>query len=284
MNDNSPSTKVLVASGLTVAFVAAFLQQALHEAVHGLTALVVGKNWVFFNLFASGSTWPGVPSEAGDALVAASAAIFNIFCGALCVLLFRGPGSCRRPLGRLFLLYFGAFSIFAGFGYLMFDAAFFVPDGQNLGDWRKVIAFLGGSWGVRFPILMVGLAGSLYGFFWVPYSVIRLGSGKVDRHSRVRLALPLLLVPYLVINTVFTILAIWHPLGSSGTVLVFFKYWFGYIGLFWGYFIAAYWANLEEPIDNLSPLPGRPAPAWMIAALIALGAAVALLMPGIPAA
>lgn len=283
VQNNTFSTKTLICNGLAVAFVAAFLQQILHEAVHGLTALAVGKDWVFLNLFASGSRWPGAPSEAGDALVAASAAVFNIFCGAACVLLFGRPDAARRPLWRLFLLYFGAYSIFAGFGYLMFDAAFFKPGGGNVGDWRKVIAFLGGAWEARLPIFLVGVAGSLYGFFWAPYSAARLGDGRLDKPSRVRLALSLLLVPYLVVNTVFTVLAIWHPLGGAGVLLVFFKYWFGYIGLFWGFFIAAYWADFKDPIAGLSPLPGRPATSWMIAALVALGAAVALLTPAVPA-
>lgn len=146
-----------------------------------------------------------------------------------------------------------------------------------------MIAFLGGGWEVRLPILLVGAAGSLFGFFWTPYAAVRLGCGHVDRPSRVRLALSLLLLPYLAVSTVFTILALWHPLGGDGLVLVFLKYWFGYIGFFWGFFITAFWADFKEPIRGLSPLPDRPSPPWTIAALVALGAAIGLLLPQLPA-
>lgn len=275
-NEGGLSTRSLVTHGLTVAFVAAFLQQVVHEATHGIVAMMVGKQWVFFNLFATGSRWLDAPSARADAVIAGSAALFNIVCGTVCVFLFARPRWHQCPTGRLFLLYFGGFSLLSGFGYLMFDSLFFNPASNSLGDWRRVVAFLGGGWAVRAPILLIGAAGSLATFFWLPYAALRFGDGSIDSPSRVRIALPLLLIPYIVISALFTTLAFWHPLGAMGTVVVGLKYWLGYIGFFWAFFIAAYWADFREPISGLSRLPQRVATPWLVAALGALAAAVVL--------
>ncbi len=35
--------------------------QVLHEACHGVTAMLVGAEWQAFNLFATLQNWPGAP-------------------------------------------------------------------------------------------------------------------------------------------------------------------------------------------------------------------------------
>lgn len=279
-DDRAPSSALLT-HGLAVGLLASLLQQVLHESTHGVTALLVGKRWELLHLFASGSSWAGAADARADAVVAGSAALLDILVAAICIILFYRRFAVERPMLRLFLLYLGAFSLFSGFGYLMVDALFFDASDPGPGDWKRVIQVLGGGWGIRLPVLLIGAAGSLAGFFWLPYSTLRLTAPPLDRPTRVRLAFALLMAPYLATSALFTVLALWHPLGAEGTLLVALKYWFGDVGFFWGFFIAGYWANVRRPPPRPSPLPARPARGWLIASVAGWLIALALLLPGI---
>jgi hypothetical protein len=175
-------------------------------------------------------------------------------------------------------MYLAAYSLFAGFGYLMVDPLFYRP-GQSLGDWKQVVAWFGGGWEVRFPLILGGAAGTLWAMTWLSRSTLRFLAGPVDRVARVRLALVLLLVPYVGVNFMLTVLSLWHPIGVQGTVIALLKYWSGYVGFFWGFFIAGYWMRAPLPFADATDLPDRPGPSWWIAAGVSLGIAVFVLLP-----
>ena len=48
--------------------------------------------------------------------------------------------------------FFGAYSLFSGFGYLIVDPLLASPDSPA--DWAKIVMLVGG-WGVRVPIFIV---------------------------------------------------------------------------------------------------------------------------------
>lgn len=267
-----------VANAIAIAVLAVLAEQIGHELTHGIAALIVGKDWQIFNLFAVYTAWPGAADAFGDGVVAASAALMNIATGFIAVLLF---GTARRPRWRLFWLYFAGFSLLAGFGYLMVDPLFYRPNENNLGDWQKMVDLWGGTWAVRAPISAVGAAGVLFVFLWLPRAVVKLGDGSTDSASRVGLARTLLLIPYLVVCAIFTVLALWHPLGMNGLILMALKYWMGFSAFFWGFFITGYWANFRRPISDPTPLPGGLATAWVAAAAIGLALAASVLLPSI---
>jgi hypothetical protein len=259
---------------------AALFVQVSHEATHGIAALLVGARWQAFNLFGVESVWPGQPNEWGDVVIAGSAAIINILVGIVCVALFSAQFALRRPLLRLLLLYTGAYSLLTGFGYIFFDPLFYSPQ-DTLGDWRRIVSTLGGGWEVRIPLILIGAAGVLWVFFWLPKGALKFGE-RTDLHqNRVAVALPVLLVPYLAVNLIFTVLAFWHPVGPQGVIIVVLHYWSGYIAFFWAFFLAAYWLEVKAPPANPTPLPQAISWPWVIGSIAALAVSVALLLPTI---
>lgn len=100
-----------------------------------------------------------------------------------------------------------------------------------------------------------------------------------EKAERVRVALPLLLIPYLTLNALFTVLSPWNPLGVEGTTVVAFQYWFGYIGFFWGFFLAAYWLDVKAPFRDASPLPRSVSVPWAVVSVLALIIAAGVLVP-----
>jgi len=270
---------LLIFNALAAALLGALGAQIFHEACHGITAVLVGAEWQAFNLFAVLWDWPGAPDETGTVLVEALPALLNILLGFLGVFLFRQSAHHQRAMSALFWMYFAGYNLFMGFGYLLVDPLFYQPGSEQVGDWQKVIQIFGGSWAVRLPILLVGVAGVLWGFFWLARSTLRFANDASDKAERVRISLPLLLLPYLAINVLFTVLAIWHPLGGQGIFVVAFQYWFGYVGFFWGFFLAAYWLDVHQPVPNPIALPEQPQRAWWIAAGVAFLLAVAVLLP-----
>ena len=263
---------------VSIAILAALAEQVIHEVSHGLATLLVGANWDALNLFASYSSWNGAVSPPGQLVIASNAAIVNILCGILCVFVFTRSWIINKPFFRLFVLYFGAFSLLAGFGYLLVDPIFYKP-GANLGDWKQVVAYFGGGWGVRAFIISIGAIGTFTVFIWIARSALCFCAHALENRNRVQTAFRILLIPYIVVNIVFTVLAFWHPLGSAGTILTIFKYWFGYIGLFWGFFIAGYWIKTDKDSCIRSELPSCPALTWNITALISLFLAIIILLP-----
>lgn len=272
---------VLYLNGLTVAILGALSVQILHEFWHGITSVLVGAEWQAFNLFAVRWAWPGVTNDTGTLLVEGLPALMNILFGFLGVYLFSNSVHKQRAMAALFWMYFAGYNLFMGFGYLLVDPLFYQPGIEQARDWQKVIDILGGSWAVRLPILLIGMIGILWGFFWLARAALRFAADASDKAERVRVAQSLLLVPYLAVNLLFTILAIWHPLGGQGLFIVIFQYWFGYIGFFWGFFLAAYWLDIKKPYDNTVIIPDQPQKVWWIAAGVTLVLAVVVLLPTI---
>lgn len=271
--DTDASTRRVGTSRLTVnaiatAFVAALTVQVFHELCHGVAALLVGGRFEALNLFAARTTEPVGGWQ--EVIVAGNAAIMNIIGAILAMLLlFR----VRAGLGRMFLLYFGAYSLFTGFGYLMFDALFRVE--QGTGDWARVLALLDGGWALRAAIAAIGTAGVVWSFFWVPRAVLRLVPDPADR---VRTGGAMLLVPYFVINIVVTVLALWHPLGAEGTAAVVLQYWLGSFPLFWGFFMVGWWLDVKKRMPGSWPAD-RASIGWAVAAVVTLLVAAVVLLP-----
>lgn len=260
-----------------IALIAALAVQIGHEAVHAVTAWLVGARVTWFHLFAVDSEGA---SAIGGVVVAASAALVNILVALGCMAAFHRDGLKRRPSARLLVFCLAAFNLFTGFGYLMTNALFY--SAEAAGDWNRVITHLGGGWGVRLPILLVGVAGTAYGFFWVPRAAQQFVADPVDRSQRIAVGRAVLLVPYLAISALMTALAVGHPLGSAnGVVIVGLHYWFGYFALGWGFPMSAFWLTGNLPSrDDTTPLPAGWSPGWNTVAALLLLASLALLRPG----
>lgn len=271
----------LIASALIAAVLGVLATQVLHEFCYGLAAMLVGAQWQAFNLFAVQWAWPGAATTAGGLLIEANPAVVNMVTGLAAAFWFNRSRVGRSPMLNLFLLYFAGYSIFMGFGYLLVDPLFYQPGGEHLGDWKKVIDMLGGTWTVRLPIFLIGTAGVLWGFFWLARSVWRFADDATDPVERKRVALPLLLLPYLILNIFFTILALWHPMGADGVFIVLFQYWFGYIGFFWAFFLSAFWLEVKMPVTHPLTVPQSISLPWSIAAGVAGVITVGVLLPTI---
>lgn len=274
MNRTARSTILL--NALAAALLAALAAQLLHELMHGVAAALVGNDWQAFNLFAILWDWRGAPDTTRAFIIEANPALVNIATGLLAVWLFKRTAA--RPMLRLFLMYFAGYSLFMGFGYLMTDPLFYDPAGAQLGDWKKVVDMFGGSWAIRLPLIIIGASGVLFGFFWLARSAMRFTPDATDKAQRVHIALPLLLAPYLILNVFFTVLALWHPMGPDGIFIIVFQYWFGYVGFFWAFFLAAYWLNFPKTYPDASTLPaGWHRPGLAIATVSVLIAVVIFL-------
>ena len=261
---------------LPIALTAALLVQIGHEAVHAITAQLTGAQVIWFNLFAVNSEGA---TPTGSLLIAGSAAVVNILLAMVCIVLFSQESLKARPSWRLFVLYFGAFNLFTGFGYLMINGLFYSPGAA--GDWNTVITHLGGGWGVRLPILLMGMGGTLYGFFWVPQAAQHFVANPAEKTERAAFGLGGLLIPYLVVNILLTILAIWHPLGTgNGILLVGLHYWFGYFAIGWGFPMAALWLTRKLPSQNeTTPLPDGLNLPWLGAAIVLIIISLLVLFP-----
>lgn len=269
---------ILAINVLAAAVLGALVAQVLHEACHGVAAVLVGGQWRAFNLFAV--DWgPETLEDARKLVIEASPALLNILSGLLAVFLFSRLWVRQRPMAGLFLMYTAGYSLLMGFGYLFVDPLFYQPGGENLGDWKKVIDMLGGTWAVRLPLLLVGAAGVLWVFFWLARAALRFAGDATNKVERRQVALPLLLLPYFVINVLFTVLAFWNPVGMEVISVVAFQYWFGYSGFLWALFLAGYWLDVKAPLADTRPLPQRISWPWVAVAGCLLLAAIVVLVP-----
>jgi hypothetical protein len=269
----------LAAQASAIALFAATLEQIVHEVTHGVAGVIVGKRWEALHFFACLTTWPGEASPAGDGVVAGSAAIVNLLCAAASIALLARGALPRRPLARLLLFYFAAFSLLSGFGYLMVDPLFYNPEGDNLGDWKKIVALLGGGWAVRAPIAAIGAAGSLWGFFWLPRAALGFRREGLLPSDRGRFLASLVVAPYVMVNIVFGVFSLWHPLGASGVVVVLMKGVMGYSAFVWAPLIARSGWMPRFPAPGATVLPPRIHGPWLVAALVAVGLAASALLP-----
>ena len=267
-----------IINSVFIALLAALAEQVIHEVSHGMAALIVGAKWDALNLFASYSSWNGAANPLGQLIISGNAAIVNIFTGIVSIFLFSRSWLIARPFFRLFIFYFGAYSLLAGFGYLLVDPLFYKA-GANLGDWKQVVAYLDSGWGIRVLIISVGAIGTFATFIWISRSALCFCAQRSQKKERVQTVCKILLMPYIFVNIVFTLLAFWHPLGLNGCILTIFKYWFGYIGLFWAFFIAGFWMNTEKAQKDISVVPPYLALSWNIISAICLLVAVIFLLP-----
>lgn len=272
-------TKItLLVNAIAAAFIAIFIKQVGHESAHGILATLAGSQWTQLNLFFAAHTWPGAVPPVGEAIATGGAAILNIIVALIAAGLFHHRAIVPRPMPRLFLFYLTAYNLFAGFGYLFIDPLFYQLGGENLGDWQKIVDMLGGSWGVRLPISLIGAAGVLWGFFWVARNAHAFL--PTEKPARFQTALVLLLAPYLLINLLFTLFALSGFLPSEIVPIIAIQYWFGYFGLGWGAFMAGLWIEPRASLERTG-LPGVIRWDWVIASVILLAIAAFVLLPTI---
>ncbi len=245
---------------LLIALTAALMTQVIHEATHALAMALVGSGVERMQLYAVLGN-PVTDTNAG-LIIAGSAALLNIIIGLECVLLYY---LVRRAFFlRLLLMYLAAYMLMAGFGYLFVDSLFYAPDAPYHPDWQFVIHTLGGGWEVRIPIFVIGVVGLLGLFFWLPTAALRFVSDPTEKQTRQREMLRLTLLPYIVINLIFTLLGVTHPLGAQGIVFIIFPYWFGYIALFWAFFIGGLWTDVKAHYTDAARLTAPALPMWMM--------------------
>jgi hypothetical protein len=161
-----------------------------------------------------------------------------------------------------------ALNLFAGFGYLLTDPLFYRRDGENLGDWKRIVDLLGGGWSVRLPIALLGAAGVLWGLFWVGRNAHAFL--PADQPARLHTAIRLLLIPYILISLIFTLLAFAGPLPEVAPVIAT-KYWFGFFGVGWGAFMAGMTITRRTPA-GAGGAAHAVAVAWRAAAVARSGA------------
>ena len=154
-----------------------------------------------------------------------SAAVVNILCGFTAAFLFVRASDWML---KTFLYYVVAFSWFAGFGYLLSDPIF--ANENSNGDWAKVIMYLGGSWSVRLPILLVGAAGYGWAIHWLALHSRDIATSADE--GVVRKIVVMLVVPYFVVNVLFTAISFWHPVPELRLKVALLGCWLGNFGLF----------------------------------------------------
>lgn len=270
------SKPIFLVNVMAVALLAVLATQVGHESFHGVISMLTGAQWTELNLFYSAHTWQGTPTPTGDLLIAGSAAIINILLCFLFAYLFNSKAALRNPTLRLFFFFLAAYNLFTGFGYLFTDPLFYNPDSQNLGDWKRVVDFLGGGWNARLPISLLGAAGVLWGFFWVSRNAHAFL--PEEQPERFQYAILLLLVPYLVISTLFTAFGASGFLPAEIVPIIAIQYFFGYFGIGWGAFMAGKWIRPKQGLQH-TPLKDSLQSGWILTAVILLSVAVFILLP-----
>lgn len=248
---------------LAISFVAIFLKQVGHEVSHGVLAEMVGAKWTQLSLFYAEHVWPREISWWGETIITGGATIANIIAAFIGVWFFQHESLAQYVNLRLFLFFFTAYNIFAGFGYLFADPLMYQRGGENLSDWERIITMLGGGWEARIPILLIGAAGMLGGFFWVGQNAHVFIPAK--QPARFQAALLLLLLPYFIWNGFFTLLAYLNPFKPIATSIAV-QYWFGYFGIGWGAFMAGRWLSPRLHLIR-SELSETLAINWILTAL-----------------
>lgn len=253
---------------LLTALLAAWVEQVFHESVHAVAAILFGKRLIALNFWAVDHDWPdGTAHGLADGCVEGGAAGANIAVALACALAF--PRLSSRSRLRLFVFYLGAYSGFAGFGYLLVDPIFAGP--ESIGDWAKVVMLLGGGMAARLPIIAVGAAGTVVGYFLVGRAAQHFAWGDPsDPQSRRRLGLTLCVLPYVAVSAAFSALTPWHPVGAAGIVAALFKLWFGFVGFFWSFMIIFVFGKDRGRPAQLTPLPPAPSPVVVTALLVAI--------------
>lgn len=264
-----------------VALVALLITQIVHEWTHAIFMWLVGSGVDTIQLFAVRPNEVPVVDRNAQIIISGSAAIVNVIIGFAAVLLFHSSFARQRVLARLLLMYLAAYMLLTGFGYFLIDALFYAPDAPFFPDWQYVIHALGGGWDVRAPLLVIGVVGSLGVFFWLPKAALRFVSQPTDKSIRIREMLSLTLIPYVFVNVVMTIASFSHPLGTQGVVLSIFQYWFGYVAIFWAFFIGGMWTDVQRDFDDAAALSAPVVPVWLIGLAVMWATIAFVMLPGL---
>ncbi|MFK8114823.1 MAG: hypothetical protein AB8B91_21660 [Rubripirellula sp.] len=246
-----------------------------HELFHGLTAMVVGGNWERFSVWAVQTSLPdGIADPLWrEGLIKGLAAPLNILLAVACAILLR----CRLSSSvHMVLFYIAAYCGFLGFGYLFIDPLF--ANEESAGDWARVTMLLGGHWWVRFPIIACGIAGTIFGYFWVGSAANRMLAHPTEsRRDRIRNGFLICVMPYIANNLIFSVLALQHPLGAKGFFISLSQYWLGYCGLVWAFLIKFVWSLPDSAPDRESLVPQTvQAPMVIMATMIYIAIVVCL--------
>jgi len=270
----------LTLNAVSIAIVAVLAVQVFHESCHAIATVLVGARleWVNF-LFGIQYTQVVGMNRWGDIIIAGNPALMNILTGLIAVALFSRLWAIRRPTLRLFLVYFSAYSLLTGFGNLVINALLYRPGGKPLGDWEVVLNVLGGSLVVRVAMGLLGAAGIVWVYSWLVRSTLKFGEEVTERHQRARLAGPLLMDPYLMISAIFMVVSIWNPFGFGGFLAIVLQYVFGYVAFFVAYFGVVHWTKVRIPLPDATPLSVQPSWPWRVAAMVALGVVITVLLP-----
>lgn len=270
--------KIICLLILPIALSAAILTQLFHESVHALTALLVGAKIDYVSFYVIETNWPIAGIDLipfREALIAGSAAVFNILLAGICMTLFN---KIKNPSQRLFVFYLGAYSLFLGCGYLLIDPLRASPD--SLGDWAKVVMFLGGSWTIRLLVFLIGGVGTVYGYFWMGSTAQHFNYEEKKKALNYKmLGVLLCLIPYIVINIMLTITA--FAQGSPGAFFALFLYWGGYLGFFWAFMIKFVWSKYEGHFPDETFIPSRTTFLPLLIAILLTLLVVFILGPGI---
>ena len=267
-------SRTLTINAVSIALVAAIVSHVFHESCHAVAVVLVGGRLKWFSLF--GVSYVGEISNWKHMTIAGNAALMDILVGMITVALFSRRWVMQRPTLRLFLFYFGAYSLLSGLGVLVFDSFFYQPGEQGPNDWGRVLDLLGVDLAVSISIV-VGAAGEMLVCSWLVDSTFRFGKEVADRRQRIRLAVPVLMIPYLVTNVIFTILLFWYRPGIDAIIMT----WVGYIAFFLAFFGVLFWPKVEALLQDATPLPDQLSWPWIVGAAVALGIASLVLLPTI---
>ncbi len=279
---NKPMVNALAVSGAAL-----FFTQTLHEGVHLLTALLVGVEVHAFNLFAVDTRLFRDGSHLfEDIAVEASASLVNILIGIVAAVIiilrkrYSGTKPCGYPLISLFFFQLAGFSLLMGFGYLLFDGAFYAPGAY--GDWKSIIGMVENPGMLRGVLMIIGAAGVVGTYFFLARGVLLFVHDISNSRELRSAARTVLLIPYLSWSILYTALALFHPLGfPDGLIIVFFQFFFGFSGFFWGYMLASRWLVPRPFTEQPCLLPRRLSMPWLIVTGLLLVIQIALFLPTI---
>jgi hypothetical protein len=188
--------------------------------------------------------------------------------------------SCRHPLVSLFFFQLAGFSLLMGFGYLLFDGAFYAPGAY--GDWKSIIGMVENPGMLRGVLMIIGAAGVVGTYFFLARGVLLFVHDISNSRELRSAAQIILLIPYLCWSILYTALALFHPLGfPDGLIIVFFQFFFGFSGFFWAYMLAARWLAPRQYTEHPCLLPGQLSIPWLIVTGVLLVIQIALFLPTI---
>lgn len=275
------SSTTRIVNSISTAGIAVALTQVLHEAIHLISALVMGVPVRAFNLFAVDTTITYDQAlRIPEMIVESSASLVNILIGFVALGIYHLRSSIK-PMTRQFLIQLAGFELLMGFGYLLFDGLFYAPGG--LGDWKSILYMLGAPWGLRIILIVFGSLGVVWTYFWLSRAVMVFVEDISIKELRHQAAFPILIVPYSLYSAIYLTASLWHPVGfPEGMLIVFFQFVFGFSGFFWAYLFAVIWLTPKRIAPFSHQPPERIDTRWLVLTLIIIALQFIVLLPTIP--